>query len=195
MLLKKKVPSERRSPSRLAGFKKKIFLIIEKGDRKNKSEEQRLNLNRSWHRGHSHAYNTSFYVKSYTEDLSLAIFGIVFQHNASRLAPTPRAVQCYDIGPEGLELYAITVREQHIVTFSMDSGLEAFSLNPAHGSFSALNSTKRETQNGCLSSKFETQVHKLYTFFGREIERELKTHARSNLTQSLVVVLHRVQLM
>jgi len=28
--------------------------------------------------------------------------------------------------------------EAHIVTFSLDSGLEAFSRNPAHGSFSAL---------------------------------------------------------
>ena len=142
MLLKKNVP---RTPQPLAPSR----LQKKKRERQpgNKSEEQRLNLNRSWHRGHSHAYNTSFYVKSYTEDLSLAIFGIVFQHNASRLAPTPRAVQCYDIGPEGLELYAITVREQHIVTFSMDSGLEAFSLNPAHGSFSALTFQSTEFAN------------------------------------------------
>jgi hypothetical protein len=43
-------------------------------------QNRRLNLNRSWHKGHSHAYNTSFYIKSYTKDLSLSIFGIVFQH-------------------------------------------------------------------------------------------------------------------
>lgn len=28
----------------------------------NKSPEQRLNLSRSWHKGHSHAYNTSFFI-------------------------------------------------------------------------------------------------------------------------------------
>ena len=28
----------------------------------NKSPEQRLNLSRSWHRGHSHTYNTSFFI-------------------------------------------------------------------------------------------------------------------------------------
>jgi hypothetical protein len=33
----------------------------------------------------------------------------------------------------------VTVVGQHIVMFSLDSGLEAFSRNPAHGSFSALN--------------------------------------------------------
>ena len=29
---------------------------------RNKSPEQRLNLSRSWHKGHSHAYNTSFFI-------------------------------------------------------------------------------------------------------------------------------------
>jgi len=28
----------------------------------NKSPERRLNLNGSWHKGHSHAYNTPFYI-------------------------------------------------------------------------------------------------------------------------------------
>ena len=33
-----------------------------KGKEWNKSAEPRLNLNRSWHKGHSHAYNTQFYI-------------------------------------------------------------------------------------------------------------------------------------
>lgn len=36
--------------------------------------EQRLNLNRSWYIDHSRTYNTSFYFKSYTKDLSFRIF-------------------------------------------------------------------------------------------------------------------------
>ena len=41
--------------------------------------EQRLNLNRSWYKDHSHAYNTPFYFKSYTKDLSFPIFTGAFQ--------------------------------------------------------------------------------------------------------------------
>jgi hypothetical protein len=36
--------------------------IYYKGYECNKSPEQRLNLSRSWHKGHSHAYNTSFFI-------------------------------------------------------------------------------------------------------------------------------------
>ena len=36
--------------------------------------EQGLNLNRSWYIDHSHTYNTPFYFKSYTKDLSSPIF-------------------------------------------------------------------------------------------------------------------------
>ena len=52
-----------------------------KKKRRNKSGEQRLNLNRSWHKDHSHAYNTSFCFKSYTKDLSFPIFVIALEHN------------------------------------------------------------------------------------------------------------------
>ena len=40
--------------------------------------KQRLNLNRSWYKDHSRAYNTSFYSKSYTKDLSFQIFRRAF---------------------------------------------------------------------------------------------------------------------
>ena len=37
-----------------------LVLEVWGGDEKNKSLEQRLSLSRSWHKGHSHAYNTPF---------------------------------------------------------------------------------------------------------------------------------------
>lgn len=39
----------------------------------------RLNLSRSWHKGHSHAYNTCSILKSSTKDLSFPIFLLVIQ--------------------------------------------------------------------------------------------------------------------
>ena len=45
-----------------------------------KSPEQRLNLSRSWHRGHSRAYNTLFLFKSFTKDLSLPIFELIIRY-------------------------------------------------------------------------------------------------------------------
>ena len=47
-------------------------------------------------------------------------------------------VQSYDLGPIGLGLFFITWEKLRIATFSRDSGLEAFSHNPTHGSFAAL---------------------------------------------------------
>jgi hypothetical protein len=48
--------------------------------------EQRLNLNRSWYKDHSHAYNTPFYFKSYTEDLSHPIFTSAFKLDTPSLS-------------------------------------------------------------------------------------------------------------
>jgi hypothetical protein len=69
----------------------------------------------------------------------------LFQYLQELLSPTAPAlsgggwtVQSYDLGPEGLELFFITWEKLRIATFSRDSGLEAFSRNPTHGSFSAL---------------------------------------------------------
>jgi hypothetical protein len=35
---------------------------VRRDDLLNKSPERRLNLSRSWHKGHSHTYNTSFFI-------------------------------------------------------------------------------------------------------------------------------------
>ena len=68
--------------------------------KKNKSGEQRLNLNRSWHKDHSHAYNTSFCFKSYTKDLSFPIFVIALEHNGPDFGVRRRAAQYCDLGPK-----------------------------------------------------------------------------------------------
>ena len=70
-------------------------LLLVKGEKGrgvslNKSLEQELNLSRSWHKGHSHAYNTPFLFKSSTKDLSPPIFELVFSIS--------NAVQWYDLG-------------------------------------------------------------------------------------------------
>ncbi len=69
----------------------------------------------------------------------------LFQYLQMLLSPTAPAlsgggwtVQSYDLGAEALGLFFITWEKQLIATFSRDSGLEAFSRNPTHGSFSAL---------------------------------------------------------
>ena len=89
--------------------------------------------------------------KSYTKDLSLPIFELVIQH---RLQPafvlTAVPSQCYDLGqPEDcLYLLMITSGKASISPLSsMDSGLEAFSRNPTHGSFSALTFQSTEFAN------------------------------------------------
>lgn len=103
----------------------------------NQVGERRLNLNRSWYKDHSLAYNTSFYFKSYTKDLSFPIFKML-------LSPTTHHFQV-GVGPcnsmildRSLMSFFITWEKQLIATFSRDSDLEAFSRNPTHGSFSAL---------------------------------------------------------
>ena len=76
--------------------------------------------------------------KSFTNELSFPIFEIVFEAHRLQVLPYSRATQYYVFGPEGLVLNPLTAEKQYIDVFSLDSGLEAFSRNPAHGSFSAL---------------------------------------------------------
>ena len=68
----------------------------------------------------------------------------LFKYLLELLSPTApslsgggRTVLSYDHRPKP-KVIVITSEKQRIVTFSLDSGLEAFSRNPAHGSFSAL---------------------------------------------------------
>lgn len=81
--------------------------------------------------------------KSYTKDLSFQIFELVFQHRlADMLLPTAVPLQCYDLEHTREYAYCYSWEHHGKQTYrrfsSMDSGLEAFSRNPTHGSFPPL---------------------------------------------------------
>ena len=89
--------------------------------------------------------------KSYTKDLSLPIFELVIQH---RLHQHFMLTQCrYNVmildQPEDWPILTHdNIWESYISPLSsMDSGLEAFSRNPTHGSFSALTFQSTEFAN------------------------------------------------
>ena len=60
--------------------------------------EQGLNLNRSWYKDHSRAYNTPFYFRSFTEDLSFPIFTRAFKPDTPSLSGGVWTVQSCDLG-------------------------------------------------------------------------------------------------
>ena len=97
-----------------------------------------LNLNRSWDKAHSHAYNTPFLSESSTKDLSLPTLEIVSQRTHPHHFRGGWTSQPYDVGPGGLSLFASHREGSASPLSSMDSDLEAFSHNPADGSFGAL---------------------------------------------------------
>ncbi|KAG9298475.1 hypothetical protein G9A89_000557, partial [Geosiphon pyriformis] len=77
--------------------------------------------------------------KSSTKDLSLPIFELVIQH---RLTPV------FPVAKRPPILIHDNIWESYLSPLSsMDSGLEAFSLNPTHGSFSALTFQSTEFAN------------------------------------------------
>ena len=98
-----------------------------------KSPELRLNLSRSWHKVTLVRTIPRSLFKSYTKDLLLPIFGI--------------AMQWYDLGPKAMRTRVTSGSKNVSSLFSMDSGLEAFSRNPTHGSFSALTFQSTEFAN------------------------------------------------
>ena len=88
--------------------------------------------------------------KSSTKDLSLPIFELVIQHqSALSFCAETVPLQFYDLGPpEEPILTHDNIWESYISPLSsMDSGLEAFSRNPTHGSFSALTFQSTELTN------------------------------------------------
>ena len=89
--------------------------------------------------------------KSYTKDLSLPIFELVFQHRLTQLLCRIECrynVMILDQSENWSILTHDNIRESYISPLSsMDSGLEAFSRNPTHGSFSALTFQSTEFTN------------------------------------------------
>ena len=76
--------------------------------------------------------------KSSTKDLSLPIFELMFSLDWLGFCAESVPRQLYDLGPKPI-LTHDNIWEGCISPLSsMDSGLEAFSRNPTHGSFSAL---------------------------------------------------------
>lgn len=87
---------------------------------RNKSSEPRLNLSGSWQQGHSAAYNTPFLIQVVCKGFIGPGPEIVIARGSGG-ATVARGVP----GPEGG------------FRAGMDSNLEAFSYNPAHGSVAA----------------------------------------------------------
>jgi hypothetical protein len=87
--------------------------------------------------------------KSYTKDLSLPIFELVSVSPGLSLMKDREPQQCYDLGHKRVPMRIHdNIREGYISPLSsMDSGLEAFSRNPTHGSFSALTFQSTEFTN------------------------------------------------
>ena len=81
-----------------------------------KSQEQRLNLNRSWHKATLMRTIPRSSFKSFTKDLSLPIFELVFQHQLNRFCPHQELSQCYDLGPKAIRTH-LTSGEPRIAAF------------------------------------------------------------------------------
>ena len=90
--------------------------ISEKEEKCSKSQEQRLNLNRSWHKATLMRTIPRSSFKSYTKDLSLPIFELVFQHQLNRFCPHQELSQCYDLGPRAIRTH-LTSGEPRIAAF------------------------------------------------------------------------------
>ena len=117
----------------------------------NKSSERRLNLSRSWHKGHSHTYNTPFYLSRLQRICLSRYLNLSFSIAWLCFCALPSAVTMLWswTGPKScLYLSMITSGKADILPLSRwDSDLEAFNLNPAHVSFSALTFQSTEFAN------------------------------------------------
>ena len=89
--------------------------------------------------------------KSYTKDLSFPIFELCFSIAWGVFGDNLKVpLQCYDLGREQVSPIRIHYNIGKAALSglsSMDSGLEAFSRNPTHGSFSALTFQSTEFAN------------------------------------------------
>ena len=111
---------ERRGPRRRSHWEASEGVVAGTRSRRgDKSSEPRLNLSGSWQQGHSAAYNTPFLIQVVCKGFIARGQEIVVAHGSCDTAARgfPRAVDRFPSG--------------------MDSNLEAFSYNPAHGSFAA----------------------------------------------------------
>lgn len=111
-----------------------------------KSWEQGLNLNRSWHMA-TLMRTIPRSILSHIQRICLFPYLKLFwSATTTGLFPwSGCTIVCsWTRGPN---VNQVTSEKQHIAVFSLDSGLEAFSRNPAHGSFSALTFQSTEFAN------------------------------------------------
>ena len=85
--------------------------------------------------------------KSSTKDLSLPIFELMFSLDCPNFCVETVPRQLYDLGPKPIRTHDNIWEGCVSPLSSMDSGLEAFSRNPTHGSFSALTFQSTELTN------------------------------------------------
>ena len=85
--------------------------------------------------------------KSSTKDLSLPIFELMFSLDCTNFCVDTVPRQLYDLGPKPIRTHDNIWEGCISPLSSMDSGLEAFSRNPTHGSFSALTFQSTEFAN------------------------------------------------
>lgn len=85
--------------------------------------------------------------KSSTKDLSLPIFELMFSLDCTNFYVDTVPRQLYDLGPKPIRTHDNIWEGCISPLSSMDSGLEAFSRNPTHGSFSALTFQSTELTN------------------------------------------------
>ena len=85
--------------------------------------------------------------KSSTKDLSLPIFELMFSLDYLNFYVKIVPWQLYDLGPKPIRTHDNIWEGCISPLSSMDSGLEAFSRNPTHGSFSAMTFQSTEFAN------------------------------------------------
>ncbi|KAK8616713.1 hypothetical protein V6N13_116683 [Hibiscus sabdariffa] len=112
-----------------------------------------LNLSGSWQQGHSATYNTRRVFKSSAKDSTRRSVEITLQGGTrdlseARAAPTTRA-----LGGHRPLLRVGNRATGACVASSPDSDLEAFSHNPAHGSFAPL-AFQPSAMTNCANQRF-----------------------------------------
>ena len=105
----------------------------------NKSIEQGLNLSRSQQQGYSTAYSTPFPFKSSAKDFPPLILVLRFMSQTADLSAYCPSLTNYGTqASEMLYFHSFHISRTNIIVSSTDSGLEAFSHNPADDSFAPL---------------------------------------------------------
>ncbi|KAI3486770.1 hypothetical protein L1887_49629 [Cichorium endivia] len=112
-----------------------------------------LNLSGSWQQGHSATYNTPSRIKSSAKDSTRPLDGNCTSWRPARLIPSHGLGQRHvPLGARPLLLVGKQAAGTRVAS-SPDSDLEAFSHNPAHGSFAPL-AFQPSAMTNCANQRF-----------------------------------------